>query len=119
MYKVIRNEDALLEWEHETKGELALWTNLSAVGRIKDMVRQLDIQYGVQRDVQADLGGYTIILFGKQEEVEKEYHKILEHHLLLEDWFEFEEKYKNGDETVIIRLFLCSSDYAVVIVLAC
>lgn len=118
MYKVIGNEDALLEWEHETKGELTLWANLSAVERIKDMVKQLDIHYGSQRDLQEDLGGYTVILFGEQEEVDKEYRKILKHHLLLEDLFEFEEKYKDGDETVVIRLFLCSSDYAVVIVLA-
>lgn len=51
--------------------------------------------------------------------MDKEYSKILEHHLLQDDLFEFEEKYENGDETVVIRLFLCSSDYAVVVVLTC
>lgn len=117
MYKVIGNEDALLEWEHETKDKLSLWQNVSAVERIRDMVRRLDIHYGSQRNLEKDLGGYTIILFGEQEEVDKEYRKILEHHLLLEDLYEFEEKYENGDEVVDIRLFLCSSDYAVVIVL--
>lgn len=117
MYKVIGNEDALLEWERETKEKLSLWKNILAVERTKDMVRQLDFHYGAQRDLEKDLGGYTVILFGEREEVDKEYRKILEHHLLLEDLFEFEEKYKNGDETVVIRLFLCSSDYAVVVVL--
>lgn len=118
MYKVIGNENGLLEWEHETGEKLSLWQNILAVERVKEMVRQLDIHYGMQRDLQKDLGGYTVILFGDREEVDKEYRKILEHHLLLDDLFEFEEKYMNGDETVIIRLFLCSSDYAVVIVLA-
>lgn len=119
MYKVIKNEDALLEWERETREKLSLWKNISAVERTKDMVRQLDFHYGALRDPEKDLGGYTVILFGDQKEVDKEYSKILEHHLLQDDLFEFEEKYENGDETVVIRLFLCSSDYAVVVVLTC
>lgn len=115
MYKVIENEMALLQWEQETKAVLSLWENHSAVSRIREMVKKLDIHYGVHRDLEADLGGYTIILYGEQKEIEKEYSRILEYHLLQEDWIECEDNYENGESVIVIRLFLCSSDYAVVI----
>lgn len=61
MYKVIKNEDALLEWERETREKLSLWKNISAVERTKDMVRQLDFHYGALRDPEKDLGASCII----------------------------------------------------------
>lgn len=115
MYKVIKNEMALLQWEQETKDTLSLWKNHLAVECIKDMVRRLDIHYGAHRDLENDLGGYTIILYGEQKEERKEYSNILKYHSLQEDWYEFEERYEYEKETAVIRLYLCSSDYAVVI----
>lgn len=115
MYKVIENEMAFLQWEQETKDRLSLWKNTLAVNQLKEMVRSLDIHYGVHRDIEADLGGYTIILYGEQDEVREQYSNILKYHSLQEEWYEFEEKYEYEKRMAVIRLYLCSSDYAVII----
>lgn len=117
MYKVIPNEDALEQFEAGTGGGLSLWKNAPAVASVKEMARQLDDCYGADRDIVADLGGYIVILYGKSDEVEKEYEEVLERHSLQMDLYEFEEKYQNEQGTAVVRLYLCSSDYAVAVVL--
>ena len=117
MYKVIENEASFLQWEVETSDILGLWKNVPAMNRIRDMVCELDNCYGADRNLQADLGGYTIIIYGEQEQITEEFKQTLKRHSLQEDLYEFEEEYTNGQNKLIIRLYLCSNDYAVVTVL--
>lgn len=117
MYKIIPNVNKLKQFEAETTGTLSLWKNAPAVESIKDMAEKLDIYYGADRDIVADLGGYIVLLYGEACEVEKEYGEVLKQYSLQQDLYEVEEKYQNEQGTVIIRLYLCSSDYAVAVVL--
>ena len=117
MYKVIANVKELKQFENETADTLLLWRNEPAVTSIKDMAEKLDANYGANRDIVADLGGYIVIFYGESSEVEKEYAEILKRYSLPQDLYEFEEKYQNEQGEVVIRLYLCSCDYAVVIVL--
>lgn len=118
MFKVIRNENSLLEWEHETQENLSFWKNISAVDRIKEMVRQLDISYGSDRDILKDLGGFTIFIYGDQKEKDETLEKLFSHFSLEKDLYEWEDTFDSGQETVIVRLFLCSCDYSILIVTA-
>ena len=117
MFKIIPNENELKRFEDETEDALSLWENAPAVESIKDMVEELDAHYGADRDIVADLGGYIVILYGESCEVEEEYEEFLKQYSLQQDLYEFEERYQNEQGIVIIRLYLCSSDYAVAIVL--
>lgn len=117
MYKIIENEDSLLKWETETKNTLKLWENVSARNRINEMVQELDNCYGADRDIKSDLGGYTVILYGERKQTREDFKRILKHHSLQEDLYEFEEEYTGNQEKVTIRLYLCSNDYAVVFAL--
>lgn len=117
MYKIIANVKQLKQFEDETVNTLPLWKNEQAVASIKDMAGKLDANYGADRDIVADLGGYIVIFYGKSSEVEKEYAEILEQYSLTQDLYESEEKHQNGQGEVVVRLYLCSCDYAVVIVL--
>ncbi|MCM1064352.1 MAG: hypothetical protein NC420_07745 [Eubacterium sp.] len=116
MYKIIPNVKELERFAEETADTLPLWNNEQAVTRIKDMAGKLDDNYGADRDIEADLGGYIVIFYGESSEVEKEYDKILNQYSLPQDLYEFEEKYQDGQGETVLRLYLCSSDYAVVTV---
>ena len=117
MLKIIENANSLKQFEKETMNELPLWGNVPVVERIKNMAENLDAHYGANRDIAADLGGYMVILYGEPCEMEKEYSNILKQYSLQQDLYEFEERYQNEQKMVIIRLYLCSSDYAVVVVM--
>lgn len=113
MYKIIPNKTSLLQFENETKNTLFLWKNRPAVNNIKTMAEQLDIYYGKNRDIFADMGGYIVIIYGETTEIEKEHEEILNRHFLKKDFYEFEDIYEHEGETVTVRLYLCSSDYSV------
>lgn len=117
MYKIISNEASLLQWESETGNRLRLWSNVSAMNRIREMVRELDNCYGSDRDIQADLGGYIVVIYGEQNQVTKDFNHILKNHSLQENLYESEETYTGEQDKLTIRLYLCSNDYAVVTVL--
>lgn len=118
MYKIIANAKELEQFEEETAGVLPLWKNKPAAAGIKDMAEKLDECYGADRDIVADLGGYIVIFYGKPIEVEKEYAEILKQYSMPQDLYESEERYQTDQGEVVVRLYLCSCDYAVVIVLA-
>ena len=80
MYKIIPNKTSLLQFENETKNTLFLWKNRPAVDNIKTMAEQLDIYYGKNRDIFADMGGYIVIIYGETTEIEKEHEEILNRH---------------------------------------
>ena len=68
---------------------------------------------GENRDIFQDMGRYIVIIYGKNAETEKEHEEILNRHLLKKDFYEFEDLYEHEDNTLIVRLYLCSSDYSV------
>ena len=114
MYKIIANVKELKQFEDETVNTLSLWKNESAVTSISDMAEKLDANYGANRDIVTDLGGYIVIFYGESSEVEKEYAEILKRYSLPQDLYEFEEKYQDEQGEIVIRLYLCSCDYAIV-----
>lgn len=116
MYKIIANVDALKHFQEKTRHTLSLWENTHAVAGIKEIVEQTDIYYGADRDIFADMGGYLIIFYGDSTEIEKEYHGFLKHYYIEKDLYEFENTYQNGPEKVVIRLYICSNDYALAVV---
>ncbi len=116
MYKIIPNTDALKKFQEETGNTLPLWKNTQAVERVKEMAEQTDFYYGADRNITADLGGYIIILYGDSDEVEKEFDGVLQRYGMEKDLCESEDEYQNGQNIVVIRLYICSNDYAVVIV---
>ena len=87
--------------------------------RLRADVECLNEAYGADRDLQADLGGFVVVIWGGRSEVQNEVEKVLTHHKLHLDEYEYMDKIilpERDDITVTFRLFLCSSDYAVEIV---
>lgn len=87
--------------------------------RLRADVECLNEAYGADRDLQADLGGFVVVIWGGRSEVQNEVEKVLTHHKLHSDEYEYMDKIilpERDDITVTFRLFLCSSDYAVEIV---
>lgn len=120
MYKVICNRNALDEWERHPLDEISiLFTNPNIRMHLQTTVDCLDKYYGADRDIEKDMGGYTIILYGDKEEIHGEYERILAYHHRHEDEYELEDIYDEleCDQRVTFRLYLCSSDYSVMVVL--
>lgn len=119
MYKVIANEEALTKWEREEGQEFPLYNSPLALRQLKEIIRQLDVNYGADRDLEKDLGGYTIVISGEPKEIRDKLKHALRYHHLDEDMYEFEDRYmsEDGENRVLIRLYLCSCDYCIVVVL--
>lgn len=117
MYQVIKNEEDLKSWLRSNEDSV-INTHLGAKKAILDGVRLFDTYYGENRDLRADLGGFTILLFGDDFETGKHFRNIMEYFKLNADEYEYEDKYfepKRSTE-VTFRLYLCSSDYSILIV---
>lgn len=118
MYQVIKNEEQLNEWLKVLPNEVSVINTHTGVLRaLNEVVSRLDACYGANRDLRADLGGYTILLFGGAE-IESHFNKIMEYHKLNAEEYEYEDKYIEPERSIEVtfRLYLCSSDYAVVII---
>ena len=74
--------------------------------------------YGEERDLEKDLGGYLILVWGNKREQKKVFQRILEYHKLRSEEYEYMDKIKMSECSTVVtfRLFLCSSDYAIEIV---
>lgn len=72
--------------------------------------------YGVYRDLEKDLGGYIVIVYGK--DAEETCRKVLEYHHLNPEDYEWEDiiHVPECSAVVTFRLYLCSSDYSVGII---
>lgn len=75
-----------------------------------------DWYYGADRDITADLGGYIIIPYGDAAETEREYDEVLQCFCTEKNLYEYEEEFPNGQDVAVIRLYICSNDYAVAVV---
>lgn len=120
MYKVIVNEKAFIYWLESREHEQAVTVinDSGAVSHLRKQLQILDDYYGEERDIEKDLGGYMIILFGEDDVVQEEYREILHYHHLQNNQFEYEESYKTIADigSIKVRLYLCSSDYCVIVV---
>lgn len=117
MYQIIRNEEDLKSWLRSNENSV-INTHLGVLKATEDAVRCLDTHYGAKRDLRAHLGGFTVFLFGDDLETEKHFRNIMEYFKLNADEYEYEDKYfepKRSTE-VTFRLYLCSSDYSILIV---
>lgn len=77
----------------------------------------LDSCYGRNRDPDHE-GGYLAFLYGEIKHQQEEYKDILERYHLQSNEYEFEDHYQKPeyDAEVVFRLYLCGSDYSIVIV---
>lgn len=120
MYEVIANAKAFEKWLEcqEYKHVKKLIASSDAVTHLRRQLKILDNCYGEERDLEKDLGGYMVIFYGDIEVAQNEYKQILRHHYLKENEFEYEEIYRTiaENESIAVRLYLCSSDYSVVMV---
>ena len=118
MYSIVSNGGELNQLQRECSMQEIL-SNEKVFKRLRADVECLDEAYGADRDLQADLGGFVVVIWGGRSEVQNEVEKVLTHHKLHLDEYEYMDKIilpERDDITVTFRLFLCSSDYAVEIV---
>lgn len=88
---------------------MELDTNVTSV--IKDQLNVLDENYGFERNIDADLGGYVLILETKDDVIETRESILKDIIPAYVDNIECE-----GGKQYCLALFLLSSDYAVVTV---
>lgn len=118
MYSVVSNEEKLSQLQKDCLMTDVL-SNEKVFKRLRADVECLNDVYGANRDLQADLGGFVVVIWGVRSEVQKEVENVLTHYKLCSDEYEYMDKIilpERDDITVTFRLFLCSSDYAVEIV---
>ena len=113
MYKVLKNESDFDDWIRVLPDEASVVSAQTAVkNSLKEVLQRFDTAYGKERRIEADLGGFAIVLFGDRTEVFEQEKNVLK--------YEFEEVYKQKEPEctveVTFRLYLCSSDYAVQVV---
>lgn len=118
MYSIVSNEEKLNQLQNNCSMPDVL-SDEKVLKRLRADVECLNEAYGANRDLQADLGGFVVVIWGGRSEVQNEVEKVLTHHKLYSDEYEYMDKIilpERDDITVTFRLFLCSSDYAVEIV---
>ncbi|HAT4307276.1 TPA: hypothetical protein I9080_001044 [Clostridium perfringens] len=83
----------------------------SVLSIIEEKLNILDENYGLERDIDSDLGGYVLILESKEDVI-----KVKEN--ILKDIIpEYVDNIEcEGDKLYCLSLFLLSSDYAVILV---
>ena len=118
MYSIVSNEEKLNQLQKNSSMPDVL-NDEKVFKRLRADVACLNEAYGADRDLQADLGGFVVVIWGGRSEVQNEVEKVLTHHKLYSDEYEYMDKIilpERDDITVTFRLYLCSSDYAVEIV---
>lgn len=80
---------------------------------IKEQLNILDESYGIERNIDADLGGYVLILETKDDVIEAKENIVKDIIPEYVDNIECE-----GGKQYCLSLFILSSDYAVVVVAA-
>lgn len=83
--------------------------------RLKKRVETLDSSYGSMRNLEADLGGYTVLFpaMGFEEQTERK--ALLEKYHASEEEFEYREEILQENEYLWIEeLYILSSDFCIV-----
>lgn len=84
---------------------------VNVISAIKEQLNILDENYGENRDIEKELGGYVLILETK-EDIDEAKENILKE--IIPEYVDNIEC--EGGELYCLALFLLSSDYAVVVV---
>lgn len=118
MYRVIRDVGDLNQLRDGVSILSRVLDDEKIYSRVSKDVECLNVAYGKNRDLIADLGGYVIVLWGNVKETEETYGEILQYHNLNDNEAEYVDEIRmpERDITVTFRLFLCSSDYAVEVI---
>lgn len=119
MYKVIQNSQHLAKWMKALPQQLRVLDRNELIRRrLEQSVQCMDESYGSERNLEKDLGGFIIILYGSSWEIEEHCRKIMEYFHLDKTEYEYEDSYSEPERTttVTFRLYLCSSDYGIEIV---
>ena len=71
MYKVLKNESDFDDWIRVLPDEVSVISTQTAVkNSLKEVLQRFDTAYGKERRIEADLGGFAIVLFGDRTEVQ-------------------------------------------------
>lgn len=96
-------------------GRLSHLSEISLKGEVAKIIEQqlniLDESYGIERNIDADLGGYVLILETKDDVIEAKENIVKDIIPEYVDNIECE-----GGKQYCLSLFLLSSDYALVVV---
>lgn len=118
MYKVVTRQKEFYKLVADGIQSLAALKNVDVYEKVLLLIQCLNLYYGADRDLEKDLGGYVVLVYGDSEEIKSTYEKILAYHHLHSDNYEFEDIFQVSEcsTKVTFRLFLCSPDYSVEIV---
>ena len=84
---------------------------VNAISTIEEQINILDESYGAERDIDADLGGYVLVLETKDDVIE------VKENILKDIIAEYVDDIEcEGGKQYCLSLFLLSSDYAVIVV---
>ena len=84
---------------------------VNVISAIEEQVKILDANYGSERNIDADLGGYVLVLETKDDVIEAKENILKDIIVEYVDDVECE-----GGKQYCLALFILSSDYAVVVV---
>lgn len=90
---------------------IGMGLEINVISTIEDQLNILDDIYGVERNIDEDLGGYVLVLEIKDDVIEAKENILKD--IIAEYVDDIEGE---GDKQYCLYLFLLSSDYAVVIV---
>lgn len=116
MYQIIKNNKHLETVLKENAFLGNIFKENGITGRrLRGTVQCLDKYYGDDRDTEADMGGFAVILYGTQKEVMESHCLLMNKYHLNEDEYEYEELYQVPEYAVkvIFRLYICSNDYSI------
>lgn len=84
---------------------------VNVVNSIEEQLNILDENYGVERDIDTDLGGYVLVLETKEDVIEAKKYILKD---IIAEYVDYIEC--KGGKQYCLSLFLLSSDYAVIVV---
>lgn len=85
--------------------------DFNVINDIKEQLKILDANYGDERNIDTDLGGYVLLLETKDDVIEAK------ENILKDIIVEYVDDIKcEGGKQYCLSLFLLSSDYAVIVV---
>ena len=80
MYKVLKNESDFDDWIRVLPDEASVVSTQTAVkNSLKEVLQRFDTAYGKERHIEADLGGFAIVLFGDRTEVFEQEKNVLKY----------------------------------------
>lgn len=90
---------------------IGIGLEVNVVSTIEEQLNILDESYGVERNVDTDLGGYVLVIEAKDDVIE------VKENILKGIIAEYVDDIKcEGGKQYCLSLFLLSSDYAVIVV---